>query len=89
MIQKELEHFYWPAMKWKCCQRQSIGKGKKVVLDYYFNNENKKDAFGQMERFHYTWEEYGQQRLFNVWKYIPQYGAKTEFLRDSTHCSII
>jgi len=29
------------------------GKGKTVVLDYYFNNEYKKDSL----KFHYTWED--------------------------------
>lgn len=33
------------------------GRGKKVVLDLYFNNEYRKNAFGNNERFHYTWED--------------------------------
>ena len=36
---------------------QSLGKGKTVVLDYYFNNEWRKDATGTMVRYHYTWED--------------------------------
>ncbi|HYC30387.1 MAG TPA: DUF4350 domain-containing protein, partial [Chitinophagaceae bacterium] len=32
-------------------------KGKTVLLDYYFNNEWKKGANGEMTRWHYTWEE--------------------------------
>ncbi|MBW4891435.1 DUF4350 domain-containing protein [Mucilaginibacter sp. HMF5004] len=28
-----------------------------VDLDYYFNHESHKNAAGQMERFHYIWEE--------------------------------
>ncbi|ANE49711.1 glycoside hydrolase family 88 protein [Flavisolibacter tropicus] len=34
-----------------------FGKGKKVVLDYYFNNERKKDDNGNLVRHHYTWED--------------------------------
>jgi unsaturated rhamnogalacturonyl hydrolase len=34
-----------------------IGKGKTVVLDYYFNNEYRKNAEGKQERFHYIWED--------------------------------
>ncbi len=30
---------------------------KKVTLDYYFNNEYKKNPNGILERFHYTWED--------------------------------
>lgn len=36
---------------------QKIGKGKKVLLDRYFNSEKKKDAGGTMSFWHYTWEE--------------------------------
>ena len=35
----------------------SLGKGKTVTLDYYFNHEMKKDIFGNTEQFHYIWEE--------------------------------
>lgn len=30
---------------------------KNILLDYYFNNEYRLNAAGQMERFHYTWED--------------------------------
>ena len=33
---------------------------KTVTLDYFFNHEFKKNANGQMERFHYTWEDTAQ-----------------------------
>ena len=34
------------------------GKGKTVLLDYYFNHEFRKDPVtGEMIRFHYIWEE--------------------------------
>lgn len=35
----------------------SFGKGKTVLLDYYFNSETKKDSTGQLLPFHYKWEE--------------------------------
>ena len=33
------------------------GKEKTVVLDYYYNNEWKKDTEGKETRWHYTWED--------------------------------
>jgi len=30
---------------------------QKVTLDYYFNHEVRKTTAGQVERFHYTWED--------------------------------
>lgn len=36
---------------------KNTGKEKTVVLDYYYNNEWKKDASGQEIHWHYTWED--------------------------------
>jgi unsaturated rhamnogalacturonyl hydrolase len=36
---------------------QSVGKGKMVTLDNYFNNEWKKDITGKDVPFHYTWKD--------------------------------
>ena len=36
---------------------QTAGKEKTVLLDYYYNNEWKKDATGKEIRWHYTWED--------------------------------
>ena len=35
----------------------SMGKGRKVVMDNYFNRETKIDAFGNRIVFHYKWKE--------------------------------
>ncbi len=59
---------------------QNLGKGKKVVLDYYFNNEYKKDAFGQMVRFHYTWEDEANSGFSMFGSIFRQHGAETEML---------
>jgi lysophospholipase L1-like esterase len=34
-----------------------VGEGKEIGLDYYFNNEWKKDPDGKVHRFHYVWED--------------------------------
>ena len=38
-------------------ETQTIGKGKTVLLDYYFNNEWKKDITDTPVQWHYTWED--------------------------------
>src|SRR5690242_12575216 len=35
----------------------SVGTGKTVTLDYYFNHEMRKDITGKPEQTHYVWEE--------------------------------
>ncbi len=37
-----------------------------VTLDYYFNNEYKKNAAGEMVRYHYTWEDKASSG-FSIW----------------------
>jgi unsaturated rhamnogalacturonyl hydrolase len=56
---------------------QATGKGKKVVLDYYFNNEFKKDAFGEQVRFHYNWEVLAHSGYYTLGNIFRQHGAST------------
>ena len=39
---------------------------KSVTLDYFFNNEYRKNASGTMERFHYTWED-TKSSGYSIW----------------------
>ncbi|MDR0791958.1 MAG: glycoside hydrolase family 88 protein [Chitinophagaceae bacterium] len=38
-------------------QQRHIGKGKKVLLDSYYNNETMPDENGETRSYHYKWEE--------------------------------
>jgi unsaturated rhamnogalacturonyl hydrolase len=59
---------------------QSVGKGKTVTLDSYFNNEIKKDSSGQMISWHYKWDELPNSG-FSLWGNVFRtYGVKTETL---------
>jgi len=54
---KGMGAFINAAVEMEMLPKLSVGKGKTVILDYYFNNEWKKDANGQPVRHHYTWED--------------------------------
>ncbi|MEH6306650.1 glycoside hydrolase family 88 protein [Olivibacter sp. CPCC 100613] len=55
-------------------------KGKKVLLDYYYNHETRKNLLGEQERYHYTWEEQDNGG-YSLLAYIFQsYGALTDSL---------
>ena len=61
----------------------SIGKGKTVLLDYYFNHETQKDITGTPIQFHYIWEEMvngGYSMLGNVFN---KFGVQTNKLTSS------
>ncbi|CAN5892396.1 hypothetical protein BH24BAC1_BH24BAC1_20120 [soil metagenome] len=54
---------------------QALGQGKRVGLDYFFNHEYRKNAKGEKERFHYTWEDQAWSG-FSLWGHtFEQHGA--------------
>ncbi len=62
---------------------QSIGKGKTVLLDYYFNNEWKKDATGTNIRWHYTWDDKSNSGYAMLGDIFNRYGAATKSLESA------
>lgn len=56
--------------------------GKTVTLDYFFNNEVKKDASGQIARWHYKWEEMPNSGFYFWGNVFLNLGANTESLPD-------
>lgn len=60
-----------------------MGKGKTVVLDYYFNHELKKDPTGATVQHHYIWEQMdlnGYSLFGFVWN---KHGLKTKSLKTA------
>lgn len=50
------------------------GANKTVTLDYYFNNERRKGAIGQPERYHYNWEDQANSGFW-LWGNLFTYGG--------------
>lgn len=61
----------------------SLGKGKTVTLDYYFNHETRKDIFGKPEQFHYIWEEKDNNGYSMFGNIFHKYGAQTNSLKTA------
>jgi unsaturated rhamnogalacturonyl hydrolase len=59
---------------------QSLGKEKLVLLDYYFNNEWKKDSAGVNTRYHYTWEDKTSSGFSILKTIFNRNGAQTKHL---------
>ncbi|MEY4383211.1 MAG: hypothetical protein RI995_753, partial [Bacteroidota bacterium] len=49
--------FILASLEMEVAKELPLGKGKKVVMDYFFNREFRKTKEGKSERFHYTWED--------------------------------
>jgi hypothetical protein len=54
-----------------------------VTLDYYFNHEFHKNAAGEMERFHYIWEEKDLNGYSNWGDAFVKYGAQLKSLETA------
>ena len=54
----------------------AIGKGKVVGLDYYFNDEWKKDKNGKEVKYHYIWEDTANSGYSKLGKVIKNLGAE-------------
>jgi unsaturated rhamnogalacturonyl hydrolase len=69
--------------------RRPAGPGKTVTLDSFFNNEVKKDATGQVVRWHYKWEEMQNGGFFFWGNIFRNLGARTQTLdREPTFANL-
>ena len=63
------------------------GRGKTVLLDYYFNNEYRKDSAGRLASWHYKWDEMDNGG-FSLWGHVfRNLGARTESLSNAPTAS--
>jgi unsaturated rhamnogalacturonyl hydrolase len=58
----------------------TLGRGRTVMLDYYFNDEHKKDVQGTTVRYHYTWEDQANSGFSLFGSIFRQYGMNTDSL---------
>ena len=54
----------------------SIGVGKTVLLDRYFNSEKRKDITGTSVYWHYVWEERSHPGFYTLGTIFERHGAK-------------
>jgi unsaturated rhamnogalacturonyl hydrolase len=64
-------------------ETRPAGKNKTVLLDYYFNNERKKDITGKSVRWHYTWEDKTNSGYAMLGDIFTKYGVKTKSLAQA------
>jgi unsaturated rhamnogalacturonyl hydrolase len=58
----------------------SLGKGRIVLLDSYFNDEHKKDNTGKLISYHYKWEDKTYDGFSVFGTVFNKYGLKTATL---------
>lgn len=60
--------------------KQLVGEGRTVLLDYFYNNEWKKNAKGTMVRYHYVWEDTANSGFSDLGSRIAKLGASIDSL---------
>jgi unsaturated rhamnogalacturonyl hydrolase len=80
---KGMGAFINAAVEMEMQSKQEVGKGKTVLLDYYFNNEWKKDATGTNVRWHYTWEDKANSGFAMLGDVFRIHGIKTKSLETA------
>jgi unsaturated rhamnogalacturonyl hydrolase len=66
-----------------------VGKGKRIVLDGYFNNEFKKDVTGRKISWHYKWEEQANGGFSLLGELARYMGAETSELQTFPDASAL
>lgn len=61
----------------------TLGNGKTVLLDRYFNSEKRKDAGGGMDFWHYTWAERSHPGFYTFGSIFKKYGARLASLDEA------
>lgn len=62
---------------------RALGKGKTVMLDYFFNAETKKDITGRVVPWHYKWEERANGG-YSLWgRVFRSFGVNTRSLAEA------
>ncbi|MDP4190534.1 MAG: GDSL-type esterase/lipase family protein [Bacteroidota bacterium] len=67
----------------------TVGKGKVVSLDYYFNHEIKTDTDGKSLQFHYTWEDKDNSGFYILGDIIENLGATLSEIQSAPSKDIL
>ena len=78
--------FILAANEMEMLQTLDRGRGKMVLLDYYFNHETRMDA-GKAVRFHYIWEEDDNNGYSMFGNIFNRYGVQTKSLETAPTAS--
>jgi unsaturated rhamnogalacturonyl hydrolase len=73
--------FIFASIEMEIAAENTLGQGKTVATDYYFNREFRKDWNGNDEQFHYTWEDRFHSGFWFWGTIFRDLGAKTTAIK--------
>lgn len=77
---KGIGAFLAAAAEMEAAPTATLGRGKTVLLDAWFNSQKRKNAAGQTEYFHYKWTDFDNSGFSTFGHIFRNYGARTETL---------
>jgi unsaturated rhamnogalacturonyl hydrolase len=84
---KGIGPFLMAASEMEIASTASLGRGKIVLLDAWFNSQKRKNAAGQEEYFHYKWTDLADSGFSTFGHIFRTYGADTETLYTAPRAS--
>lgn len=76
----ELGIFLLAATEMDHASTAALARGETILLDAWFNSQQRKNAAGQMESFHYKWSDMSNSGYALLGHMFRSYGAATETL---------
>ena len=64
-------------------ETEAIGQGKTVMVDAWFNSQTRKNAAGQIELFHYKWDDDANPGFAFFGRAFQRYGVKLATLKTA------
>jgi unsaturated rhamnogalacturonyl hydrolase len=75
---KGLGPFIFASTEMELLDNINVGKGKKITLDTFFNKEFRKAYNGELEQYHYTWDDQQHSGFYWLGDIFKKYGAKIQ-----------
>ena len=72
--------FLMASTEMEAAQTATLGRGKTVLLDAWFNSQTRKDASGQMVSYHYKWDDFSNSGYSLFGHLLREYGLKLNTL---------
>jgi unsaturated rhamnogalacturonyl hydrolase len=72
--------FLMASTEMEAAQTATLGRGKTVLLDAWFNSQTRKDASGQMVSYHYKWDDFSNSGYSLFGHLLREYGLKLDTL---------
>ncbi|MEZ4900656.1 MAG: glycoside hydrolase family 88 protein [Spirosomataceae bacterium] len=81
--------FIFASIEMEIAAENTLGRGKTVAVDYFFNREFRKDLNGQEEQFHYTWEDKLHSGFWLWGKIFNELGANTTAIKTAPTAQLL